>query len=535
MDAQELLKDVGDVEKTIEKRTDKIINWIKKPHNLIFTLIIAFALIIRLYYFLMTQNQPLWWDGAEYMSMARAWALGLEYEFLVVRPAFFPFIMSLFLRLAYNEFLPRLFLLIISMASVFGIYYFTKELYNKKAALVATFLMSVFYLNIFYSFRLLVEVPSLAFYTFSAFFLYKYIKDGSVKSLYWAAVMVAIGTLFKLPTATILFSLLIYLLITERLRFIKKKELWIAALIFALILSPYLIWGYFEFGGFVITQAGGWNAPAEGEYFSNGYTNLKAYIHMFPTLLSWPLLIFFILGLFSLYKIFIGVDMLIKGKDFKLKKDLFLILLIIITILVVSFSVAFNEDRYIINIFPVVFAMAGAFIISLYEIIRKKGKFIAVLFLIVLLGTVGYLQLQDADNLIKLKKDSYLQVKQAGLWIKENSQPEDVIVTKSWPHIQFYGEITALRLPNTKEEFEELVASNPNITLLMISIYEPHQDWAYTYPQENNLNPLKIYFVDAQNSQPSLIIYRFDRSDYSSIISSEPPLLSEEDQNQNLF
>ncbi len=508
MDAQDILQDLEKTEKKIEKRKDKIINWLKQPHNLTLTMIVVLGLIIRFYYFLMTQNQPLWWDGAEYMSMARALAFGLEYEFLPVRPILLSLIMAGFLRIAYNEFLPRFFMLIISMFSIVGMYLFAKEVFNKKVALIASFLMSIFYLNIFYTFRILVEIPSLTFYTFSAYFFYKYFKYNSKKSLYLGAALTAVGTLFKLPTATILFSLLIYLLITQKLKFILKKEMWIAALIFILILTPYIIWGYQEFGGFVISQAGGWNSPAEGEYFSNGYDNFKSYIFMFPTLLSWPLLIFFILGLLSMYKLILGFDVLIKGKNKALNKDLFLFLLFIIPIIVVSLSVAFNEDRYIINSIPIVFSLAGVFILKTYDTIKKYRKFIAILFLIILLGSITYLQLKSADVLIKSRKDSYLQVKQAGLWLKENSQKEDVIVTKSWPHIQFYSERQAIRLPNTEEEFEILKSSDPNIRFLMISIFEPHQEWAYAYPQKQNLTAIQGYFADAQRTQPTLIIYR---------------------------
>ncbi len=509
MDAQEILKDVGDVEKTIEKRKDKIINWIKKPHNLLFTLILVFALAVRLYYFVMTQNQPLWWDAGEYMGMARAWAFGLEYEFLPVRAVLLSLINALFLKIAPNEFLPRLFILFMSMASIIGVYFLAKEVFNKKVALLASFLMSIFYVNLFYSFRILVELPSLTFFTFSAFFFYKYFKNNSKKSLYLGAALIAIGTLFKLPTATLLFCILIYLLITERLSFIKKKEMWIAAFIFILILSPYIIWGYLQFGGFVITQAGAWNPPTEGNFFGNGYSNFMQYMTMMPRILSWPLLIIFILGFISVYKIFLGFDILVKEKDSKLKRDLYLFLLVLIPIIVVSFSIGgVFEDRYILNSFPAAFIFAGVFILKAYDLIKKYKKFIAILFLIVLLGSITYSQLQRTDFLIKSKKDSYLQVKQAGLWLKDNSQPEDVIATKSWPQIQVYSERQAIRIPNTKEEFESLLDSNPNISLFMVSIYEPHQDWSYIYPEENNLKLVQIYFVDAQNTQSSLIIYR---------------------------
>ena len=388
-------------------------------------------------------------------------------------------------------------------------YFLAKEVFNKKVALLASFLMSIFAVNLFYSFRILIELPSLTFFTFSAFFFYKYFKNNSKKSLYLGAALIAIGTLFKLPTATLLFCILIYLLITERLSFIKKKEIWIAALIFILILSPYIIWGYMQFGGFVITQAGGWNPAKEGEFLGNGYSNLVQYTKMMPRILTWPLLIFFILGFISVYKIFLGADILIKGKDLKLKRDLYLFLLFLIPIIVVSFSIGgIFEDRYILNAFPAAFIFAGVFILKAYNLIKKYKKFIAILFLIILLGSITYLQLQRADLLIKSKKDSYLQVKQAGLWLKDNSQPEDVIVTRSWPQIQVYSERQAIRLSSTKEEFESLIDSNPNITLLMVSIYEPHDEWCYVYPQENNLTAIQIYFADAQNTQPSLIIYK---------------------------
>jgi hypothetical protein len=35
---------------------------------------ILFAVLIRLYYFLLTKSQPLWWDESEYMSQAKAFA-----------------------------------------------------------------------------------------------------------------------------------------------------------------------------------------------------------------------------------------------------------------------------------------------------------------------------------------------------------------------------------------------------------------------------------------------------------------------------
>ncbi len=168
----------------------KIREWIKK--NWVFVGIILFALIIRIYYFILTNGQVLWWDEAEYMNMAGRWAFGLDYNFGPVRTILFPIISSLFLRIVNGEILSRLLILILSVASVIGIYYLGKELYNKKVGLLSAFLMSIFYLNLFFTYRLLVDIPSLTFFIFSSFFLYKYFKTNSNKALYLAAVIIAV-------------------------------------------------------------------------------------------------------------------------------------------------------------------------------------------------------------------------------------------------------------------------------------------------------------------------------------------------------
>ncbi|MEM3074692.1 MAG: hypothetical protein QW727_02000 [Candidatus Pacearchaeota archaeon] len=67
-------------EEKIEKRKQKIKNWLSDKHNLVLFGILIFAFIIRLYYFALTKNQPLWWDEAEYMSAAKSYAGIMDFE-----------------------------------------------------------------------------------------------------------------------------------------------------------------------------------------------------------------------------------------------------------------------------------------------------------------------------------------------------------------------------------------------------------------------------------------------------------------------
>ncbi len=476
---------------------EKIINWFKK--NWILISIMVFTIAVRIYYFILTSTQPLWFDEALYLNISRRFAFGIDYSFPAVRPILLSLINAFFLKIVDNEFLPRLFMLLLSVASVLGVYLFGKELYNKKVGLIASFLTSIFYLNLFYTYRILGDVPSLTFFVFSGFLFYRYFKTNSTKVLYLATCVVAIGTLLKLSTAFILPAILMYALIIGRLKFFKRKEIWIAALIFTLILSPYLIWGYFEFGGFVLTQATSHVAPKSFVAFEF----MKNYLSLFPTYFSWILLIIFILGISSMYKVFLYFDKLIKG-DEKLKRDLFLLLILLIPFVLFCFLLGHFENRYLLIVFPTIFLISSSFIIFAYEFIKKRTKILAVVFLICLLGFLMVFQFGAADSLIKNKVGTYAEVKEAGLWLKQNSDVSDVIVTRSYPQIGYYSRIKTIRLPETKEEFEATLTKNTKF--FMLSVFENHPGWALTYPIEKNLTIVRAYVI--QENQPVLVIYK---------------------------
>ncbi len=176
--------------KTLEKRKEKIINWLKNPYNLTFLFILVFAFAIRLYFFILTKNQPLWWDEAEYMNMAKAWAFGLDYQFLPIRAILFSLMSALFFKIINNGdtvlMLLRIFMFLLSIACVIGIYYLGKEVYNKRVGLLSCFFMSVFCLNLFFTYRLLVDICSLRFFRFSQFLCYKYFYTFSNIKVYFA-------------------------------------------------------------------------------------------------------------------------------------------------------------------------------------------------------------------------------------------------------------------------------------------------------------------------------------------------------------
>jgi len=73
----------------------KIKEWVKE--NWIFLGIVLFAIGIRIYYFILTWNQPLWYDESVYLLISQRFAYGIDYSFPAVRPVLFSLITAMFL------------------------------------------------------------------------------------------------------------------------------------------------------------------------------------------------------------------------------------------------------------------------------------------------------------------------------------------------------------------------------------------------------------------------------------------------------
>ncbi len=218
-------------------------------------------------------------------------------------------------------------------------------------------------------------------------------------------------------------------------------------------------------------------------------------------------------------KVFFGFDILIKGKETEtkkeLKRDLFLLLALVIPFLIVVRSLAYVDIRILSMIFPIILIIAGVCIIKIYDYIKggeggegeKWKEVLAIIFVIAILCIASY-GLKQTDIAIVSKKDSYGEVKQAGIWLKENTLPTEAIVTTSVTQIRYYSERETFDFKETKEEFELMLEENPQIKYYILSVFEQHRDepWMYSYPQENNLQILQMYSQDGQNAV--LGIYR---------------------------
>jgi len=486
-------------------------NFLRDKNNLMFLGVLLVAFVIRLYYFVYTNGQTLWWDESEYMSMAKNIFYGIPYEFNPQRPILFPLLIGFFLLMGENfvkffiSFLPSIGVVILT-------YLLGKEIYNKKIGLIASFIMSVFWISIFNATRIHADTLALLFSLLGIYFFWKgYISNKSEKLLSLGFLFMSLGFMIKVNAALAPLIIFVFVVITEKLDFLKQKILWKSVVWFFIPLIPYFIYNYVKFGTIFSFISGYVDPNSLASKFQSSFNwSIFGFTYDFTNTLFF---ILFLIGiLFVLLNIIMGFDLIYKEKNLKVKADLLSILSILIVICWFVFIERWSaEPRWLILMAPFMFLVIGRGILDSFNYIKINGRI--VFFIIIILLFLGsYSQLKYNDELIKSKKDSYIPVSMAGLWIGENSNKNDLILSKSVPQITYYSGRETLGIPfREPEKIKELKPK-----YMMVSVFELHPPELLQFVDniQDHLEIVNAYFADSKGTQPMLIIYKFKDYDF---------------------
>jgi hypothetical protein len=222
-------------------------------------------------------------------------------------------------------------------------------------------------------------------------------------------------------------------------------------------------------------------------------------------------LVFIASLLFFLFKLVIGFDLFIKRKEKSLDSGFFAFLWIVLPLIYFGFFFQIFEPRYILYSFPAMFLMIGEFLLNVPRWVGKNSRFFGVVIVIVVLVLGGYSQVKMGKELIDSKKYTYLELKEAGEWLKANSEEEDLILNNGVPQNTYYSERETGTVETDYEEkfLEETKKRKPKY--LVLSIWEKSQDWLYTYPQKHPevLKSVQAFYRDDQPEKPLAVIYEF--------------------------
>jgi len=107
----------------------------KKIYQLGIVLLLIVSGIFYIYYYILTKNQAVWWDEAEYLLKAKNIAFSTpETGFWEGRPILFSIILAGLFKIGFSEGSIRLLLLFVSIGTVWLVYLFGKKLYDEKSA-----------------------------------------------------------------------------------------------------------------------------------------------------------------------------------------------------------------------------------------------------------------------------------------------------------------------------------------------------------------------------------------------------------------
>ncbi len=518
---------------TMPGREQKAARWLKQ--NLLLVSVLAFAFIVRLYFFFKVGEQPIWWDEGDYLSLAKIWALDMPrpdwyQHFVGLRPLLYPFILFSFFKIGLGEMSIRFFTLLLpSIGAVYLTFRLGSSMYNKMVGAAAAVMMSVYWVGLFYTYRVLTDIPSLFLGLASLYVFWEYyVQQGKPAGLYVGMLFGVLAFSTRFPLALVPISMALFMLFVKKWRVIQDKTIWKGLCYTLVFLAPYFIF-------FVMTK----------------FYALKFYLVSGATVddpLEWSVIPFFaglpfafwkiafILGALSFYTLFVYGDLIWKQKTTKFNADVFLLIFLIVHLYFYIAVIRESTDRWLLVMMPVLFIVASKGLYWTYTLVRPYSKIAGVVIVGIILFGGLYQNLSHANNLIMAKKDTYKEIKLAGEWLRENTPPETKVITSSVVQSQYYSERwneghsnKNHRMPPETQCIDNLGGTSANASCqalseelfelsrmefkpdyFIVSVFEPvfTPQWVYSYPERNNLTVVQAYAAPDNPRQAILILYK---------------------------
>lgn len=437
----------------------KLVN-MKKEYKIVLILL-ALALIIRILFFLAVPI--IVWDETVYLNLGYDLSKNpLDYSFhnwadyisdnswprAGFRPPLLPYIISIFYFLKL-PFLIGFIMPILGSLTVLVIYFLGKKLFNKKVGLYSAILLAFTPTHAYLSGRVLNDVLVTFFIALSFLFFWKGFEENNRSSKIAFGFIMALALLSKYTTLWIFPIFLLYFLVRDRsFKFFKDKYLWIGIFVFFLVLIPWFISSFFEYGNI-----------------------FGAFLHGFKSAFYWggvqPWFFYFIesgVMLSILAIIFPLAIIYIIFKKYFVKKEIYFLLILLGLFLIIAMFMPHKEDRFILPIVPVICLLSGFFITK----IHMSNKII-ILFLIIL--AVPLIFLPSLMNYYVYSFDRGNCLSQTATFLKNSSV--EVIITEGPPIVYYYTKKTSYFFPPTvdSEIFKEGIKDKNTVFLFFTA---PH-------------------------------------------------------------
>jgi len=406
------------------------------------------------------------------MSTSKHWAFGVPYDLNSQRPPLFQLLGALLLKLGFSEYaLQFLLVLVPSTLLILFIYLLAKEMFNEKIGIISSIGTGLIWSYLFWSTRFQPDFLSLDFQILGLLFFWKLLKNNNYRYAILTGLFSALGFYFKITALLIPLFMAIYAFYKDGFSLFKNKFYWTAALSFVISFIPFMMWQYYAFGS-PLAFAPSYASSNAREGRELGWMTLS-YYYIFPKILFFAL--FAIGALYFIFKFVLTLDIQIKERKNRLNPELFAAIILIITAAYfIFFTKGTIEDRWVFIIAPFIMIFSAQGTVLIEKFLKKFNKNISILIIIIFIGFLTYYQVQHAGALIEAKKTTYEPVKEASLYIKENSNPDESVLSVSYTQTTTYSERRVYTYAKMdKENFTKLLEEKKP-SYIMVSILEPH-------------------------------------------------------------
>ena len=468
-------------------KSEKVKAWLKDRYNLSIVFVLILALIVRVYFFMQSQGQALWWDEAEYMATAKSWAFGVPYDLNEQRPPLFQFFGAILFKLGLSEAAVQFITVLLpSVFLVYIVYLLGREIFDARVGLFAATASAFMWSYLFWTARFQPDFLSLSMQLLSLFFFWKLFKEDKRKWAIYAGLFAALGFYFKISALIVPMIAALMAFWMDGFKLFTKKNYWIAGIVFIIALIPFLLWQMNAFGSALAF------APSYIEGTDKAGRDLGwqtfSYFMLFPKTLFFVL---FSIGMvLFLGKTGLTFDILMKSRSKRLDGGILSFFSLVVTAIFYLYYIqGVIEDRWVFLLGPFIFYFAGFGTFTILDHFKKQinMKSFALIVAIVLLAIFAYQQIQQADQIIEGRKGSYGPVRDSGLWLRDNTAKDDVVMSISYTQTTAYSE----RKVKSFSSFDNVTAfetylekEKPEYWLL--SIFEPHPPWSF---QQLNAGP----------------------------------------------
>ncbi|MDO8563643.1 MAG: glycosyltransferase family 39 protein [Nanoarchaeota archaeon] len=500
-------------EQKIEEKKEKVKELFKEPYKIAIGVILMLGILVRFYFYNIAKDQAHWWDTLAYGGLAKNIILNLwnDNTFLaheaIIRPPLLPWIWSILLRFGLSDAGTIILLEIIpSVLCIWFIYLIAKELYDEKIGLISAFIASFSWVFLFYSLRIMTDMPSLFFSLVSIYYFLKSYEEVKSKEFAISVAFLALAVITRYSYGVLAVVYIIFLAIIHKHHFLKKKGFWVGGLTGAIPLVLFFLFNLVKYGS--LLPASSIYSQSASEKAGFGFYILE----FVPYILQKLLLIIFLLGLaLVLWEIIIGFDTISKIK--RIRSHIFNILLIAGVFFFFIFIIRAAEDRYLMTAMPVMFMFIGLVLMEIYKLVKSYSKNLAIFLVLGILLFGAYSQVTFGKSLIENKKESYKQMKEAFEWIKVNTEKEAILGGDGIdPYVIYYSE-RKIALNYTADD---LPGYSKRADYIILHRFEYQTEKLVNYVNENTgedkiFTPLYASFFDAEQKQPAVIVYKVNK------------------------